>query len=218
MNYEIDNEKRSSDSKAGISVGQKLRQAREAKNLSQADVAQQLLLSKRIIEALEDDNYSEIVAVVYAKGYIKSYARLLKLPVEEILADFTGEGYYVENEENLVVTESDKKHLQQKLYTRWFGYSFAVVLFLLVLVWIYNQRLLLKGANELPVVNNVESSELEQIVLPLEQQILDGKDIVAPTAIKPAAIKPAVVKPVKSVDDTAAILKDIVEDASNEGI
>lgn len=65
--------------------GQRLRQAREALNLSLQDVAQQLHLNVDLIQALEDHNEEVLPAKTYLVGYLRSYARLLNLPAGSII-------------------------------------------------------------------------------------------------------------------------------------
>ena len=65
--------------------GERLRQAREALNLSQQDVAQQLHLNENLIQALEDNNEEALPAKTYLVGYLRSYARLLNLPADNII-------------------------------------------------------------------------------------------------------------------------------------
>ena len=60
-------------------VGGELARARAALGFSVADVAQQLKLAKRQIEAMEQGRYEELPAGTFARGMVRSYARLLKL-------------------------------------------------------------------------------------------------------------------------------------------
>jgi|GEM_PF-6103909 len=71
-----------------LTPGQQLSQAREAKGLSLEMVAKQLFVSEKIIIALESDDYTKIVAPVYARGYLLSYARLMQIPTEPLLVEF----------------------------------------------------------------------------------------------------------------------------------
>lgn len=68
--------------------GQMIKAAREARQVSLSEVAQNLLLSKQTLIALEEDDYSKIPAEVYAKGYLKAYAKFLQIPVESIITSF----------------------------------------------------------------------------------------------------------------------------------
>jgi len=67
----------------GSTMGEQLRFAREAKGLSQAEVSRALCLPVNIIDALERDKEDALPPRVFVKGYIKNYARLLKLPLFE---------------------------------------------------------------------------------------------------------------------------------------
>ena len=61
------------------SVGGELARARAALGFSIADVAQQLKLATRQIEAMEQGRYEELPPGTFARGMVRSYARLLKL-------------------------------------------------------------------------------------------------------------------------------------------
>jgi len=65
--------------------GQRLRQAREALNLSQQHVARQMHLNVILIQALEDNNEAALPGKTYLVGYLRNYARLLNLSVDEII-------------------------------------------------------------------------------------------------------------------------------------
>lgn len=65
--------------------GRRLRLAREAAGLSREEVATRLRLRLELIRALEDDDYAHLPPVAFVSGYLRSYARLLDLPAEELL-------------------------------------------------------------------------------------------------------------------------------------
>ncbi|EKE01147.1 MAG: hypothetical protein ACD_21C00204G0007 [uncultured bacterium] len=74
--------------------GQTLKAAREARHISISEVAQRLLLGKKTIAAIEEDDYSRIPAQVYAEGYLKAYANFLQIPVDAILKNFRSLNIY----------------------------------------------------------------------------------------------------------------------------
>jgi cytoskeleton protein RodZ len=76
-----------SDNQASGTVvpGAALAAAREALNLSVAEVARQLKLSVSQIEALEEGAYQKLPGPVFVRGFIRNYARLLRLDPEEML-------------------------------------------------------------------------------------------------------------------------------------
>jgi len=65
--------------------GKRLREARESKNLSREQVALQLHQEVSTIQALEEDDYARLPGRTYVLGYLRSYARLLQLPENEII-------------------------------------------------------------------------------------------------------------------------------------
>ncbi|WP_233008352.1 RodZ domain-containing protein [Rheinheimera faecalis] len=68
-----------------LSAGQTLRQAREQQNLTVAQVAQQLNLGKSLIEDLELDQVDAKLSSTFVRGYLRSYAKLLKIPAQQVL-------------------------------------------------------------------------------------------------------------------------------------
>ena len=68
-----------------VAPGAALAAAREALNLSVAEVARQLKLSVTQIEALEAGAYEKLPGPVFVRGFIRNYARLLRLDPEEML-------------------------------------------------------------------------------------------------------------------------------------
>lgn len=65
--------------------GRRLREARESRNLTVQQVASQLRMQVRIIDALENDDYSTLPGSTFVQGYLRSYSRLLGLPEENII-------------------------------------------------------------------------------------------------------------------------------------
>jgi cytoskeleton protein RodZ len=69
-----------------IGPGRHLREARESRKLTQGQVAAQLRLQTRIIEALENDDYTTLPGSTFVQGYLRSYSRLLGLSENNIVA------------------------------------------------------------------------------------------------------------------------------------
>jgi cytoskeleton protein RodZ len=67
-------------------VGGVLRAARMKRGLSLEAVAQQTRISKRFLEALEEDRFDEFPAFVYMRGFLKSYCEHLDVPFAELWA------------------------------------------------------------------------------------------------------------------------------------
>lgn len=66
------------------SVAEQLKSEREALGLSVKDVVKQTNLKTDQVEALESGSWSSFAAPVYVRGFVRSYAQLLKLPGDEL--------------------------------------------------------------------------------------------------------------------------------------
>lgn len=72
------------------SVGRLLRDAREAQGVTLEDAAVRLRLMHRQIEAMERDDFESLGQPVFARGFVRNYARLLGLAPEPLLARMDG--------------------------------------------------------------------------------------------------------------------------------
>ena len=72
------------------SVGQILRDARGAQGLTLENAAIRLRLIQRQIEAMEADDFAGLGQPVFARGFVRNYARLLGLAPEPLLARMEG--------------------------------------------------------------------------------------------------------------------------------
>jgi cytoskeleton protein RodZ len=78
----------SEDSQA--TIGQVLRDAREKQGISVDEAAMRLRLMHRQIDAMEADDFASLGQPVFARGFVRNYARLLGLVPEELLARMEG--------------------------------------------------------------------------------------------------------------------------------
>ncbi len=67
------------------SVGRHLRELREARGVSQKEIARSTRVHERYIQALESDDFTDLPAVVFTKGYIRAYCQILNESPEEAL-------------------------------------------------------------------------------------------------------------------------------------
>lgn len=74
-----------------VTVGARLRAAREAQGLSVADVASRTRVTQRFLEALEDGDFSNLPSATYASGFARAYARAVGLDPSEIGRDIRAE-------------------------------------------------------------------------------------------------------------------------------
>lgn len=67
-------------------VGERLRQARSEQKLGLEEVAERLRLSPAVVSAIEAGDSEKLPAMTFVRGYIRSYARLLKIEEQSLLS------------------------------------------------------------------------------------------------------------------------------------
>ena len=67
-------------------VGAQLRQAREARGLQLADIAQTLKLGLRQVEALEGGDWQHLPGHTFIRGFVRNYARLVQVDAAPLMA------------------------------------------------------------------------------------------------------------------------------------
>ncbi len=70
----------------GLSTGARLKEARTLAGLSIDAVAQQLKLAPRQVQALEDDDFARLPGRTFVRGFLRNYARLVRLDPDAVLA------------------------------------------------------------------------------------------------------------------------------------
>lgn len=71
-----------------MAIGSALKAAREAAGLSVQDVADQLRMRQTLVRAVEADDFAQCGGAVYARGHIRSIARVVGLDAEPLVAEF----------------------------------------------------------------------------------------------------------------------------------
>src|ERR1700722_12303132 len=65
------------------SIGDTLRRERERRHLELDQVSRELKISHRFLEAIEKEDFDQLPAGVFAKSFVRQYARMLGLDEEE---------------------------------------------------------------------------------------------------------------------------------------
>ncbi|MFC3712629.1 helix-turn-helix domain-containing protein [Sphingoaurantiacus capsulatus] len=72
-------------------VGERLRRARTEKGLELTDIARDTRVPVRHLAAIEGDAHESLPALTYSIGFVKTFARYVGLPPEEMAAQFKAE-------------------------------------------------------------------------------------------------------------------------------
>lgn len=115
-------------------VGEKLRQYRERGDLSLQQIATQLHLETRVIEALEADDYDNLPAPIYVRGYIRGYAKLVNADADELIKLYDANGGTEAPEIIPEVKHSSQTNSSDKP-VKAFTYLLTLLLVVLLITW-----------------------------------------------------------------------------------
>lgn len=190
---------------ANLSLGDRLKAAREEKNLSVEQVCANLRLGQKQVQALESNDFDVLPDAMITRGFIRNYARLLGLDAEPLL-----QAYRMHSPEPLVKAISIPSanivisNEQKKL---WMPYAIAsAVIALLLAVWFVYMEY--KPAIE---------SGLQEAQLALTDTVQDASKGAAVETKVPASVEPLPVAALPQAE-RAAELAPMVDQATGQVI
>ena len=111
------------------SLGSYLRKEREVRGLSVAEIAQSTRIPIRLLRHLENDDFEELPADVFVRGYLRACARALGIPEQELLS-------------RLAPTESlDQPATLPAVYASESGRRFGIAIALVILLILFTLAL-----------------------------------------------------------------------------
>src|SRR5262245_26923392 len=75
----------------GMTVGRELRAAREKMGWTLEDLETSLKIRFSVLQAIEDSRYDVLPGSAYGLGFVRAYARFLRLDAEEMVRRFKAE-------------------------------------------------------------------------------------------------------------------------------
>jgi len=85
-------------------IGTILKNARLSLNLSQEDVSKKTKIRKKYIDYIEQSEWDMLPGVAYTKGFVKSYAEVVGLDADKVIAIFRRE--FIDRQKNEVLPSS----------------------------------------------------------------------------------------------------------------
>jgi|AntRauTorcE11897_2_1112592.scaffolds.fasta_scaffold02489_5 cytoskeleton protein RodZ len=145
--------------------GELLRKAREAQGLTQAEVAKQLNFLPVYVPSLENEKFDVLHNKTFIKGYMRAYARFLKIDAEEVLRCFSEHHPELENQERIQPVEGIKPPKSRNLVFKIFTLLIVLTLIAVIILWWQSRNL-----EPLPSLTNQD----------VQVDTLDGDTISAP--------------------------------------
>jgi len=137
-----------------LSVGEILKNAREAKKFTIAEVSAQLRLVTDNIQALENGQWELLHGRAYARGYFSIYVKFLGLPEDELLAGFNREYQSSAIEPSL----SNVAYVKENKPFPWLK-SVSIIIVLVMTWFAYQQWLQFENEALIEVTNNALETE-----------------------------------------------------------
>ena len=156
--------------------GTALKEAREAAGLSILEVSEDLKLPEETIRALESSLVESLPASTFTQGYIRNYARLLKIPAENVLNAYNR----LQPEEQRDLTPTSGVPAQKSshdILVKLTSYGLVVVIIMLLAFWWLQQESeqveLIEQQSEV-VIEAAEESDLKETEMQAEpEQFVD---------------------------------------------
>ncbi len=98
-----------------MKFGESLQKERELRGITLEEISQQTKVHVRFLEAIEHDNLNVLPAKTFAKGFLRSYARMIGLDEDQVIANFEYCHQMLEQDEQ---TEPLKTHPSKGLLPR----------------------------------------------------------------------------------------------------
>jgi cytoskeleton protein RodZ len=178
----------------GITVGQRLKEAREAKGLSLEDIAASTRIPRRHLESLEASEWDKLPAPTYSVGFARNYAVALGLDRTEIGDALKLEmgGYQRATRQVEVYETVDPARTIPKGLV--FGVIAGLVVAVLLFTWVSAQS----TTPDEPVAENAATAPDTGLTVPAPAPAATAQGLVVLTASQPVWIE---------VKDGAAVLK-----------
>jgi len=94
-----------------LTLGEKLRQAREARGININEVAEQTRIAPLYLECIENNDYRTLPGGIFSKGFVKSFAKYVGLDEQEALQDYAS----LVADQNNQVTDDPKTYRPEVL-------------------------------------------------------------------------------------------------------
>lgn len=137
------------------SIGEFFKQVRETKGLTVEEVALKTRIRADFVRAIEEGNYAKLPDQVFARGFVRSYARSLGLDEEDAIQRFTqsaGSYYEKQNERERLKQKQEEEDRRKRSSRKAVGLAIAVALGLLVVLLTrqHSGPLLKRGPSDFP--------------------------------------------------------------------
>jgi len=164
------------ESISGQTAGDILQQERQRLGLNEKEVADQLHITMHYVKALESNNYEKLPGAVFAKGYLKSYALLLGLDVEDLMSRYDE---FTHQQKADIAEESRLKARRKKDRNKPFVIA-SLIVFVAGFLGLWLANSFFPGESESDVSSNAEPIDGVESIRPASSQLVEQQETTQP--------------------------------------
>jgi cytoskeleton protein RodZ len=167
-NVENDQSENTAEEPAGPVCGERLVEARRARQIAVSEIAKELHLDEPKVLALERNEFDVLGAPVFAKGHLKKYAQLVGVNPDDVLADY----FTLERSANAEPVVSVRPRLRQELSPGPWIAVIVVVIIAATAYWWFTRPVEPVVEQSEPVSSPVEEAQ-ESVPPPAEELVVE---------------------------------------------
>lgn len=219
--------------------GDKLQTARISKGMTLDEVARKMHLSTGILTSLEENNFEDITAPIFVKGYLRAYSRLVNVSEEDIIDEYAT--YYMDGDPPITSTSNTSPEINAgDSRIKWITYLVIAGIIVLLSAWWWSryqqqpEKVSLESENQTssdvialgsdagskaiesaagmiePETSSALQQDIKTVVDSLQQPVEQiTNDVSETTAIKEKTEDP--VEQISQPESTAVVTKSITE-------
>jgi cytoskeleton protein RodZ len=195
--------------------GDRLQAARIENGMSIEDIAMRMHLSVGILKSIEENNFDDITAPIFVKGYLRAYARIVSLSEDEMIEQYLN--YYSDEDPPI----SPTSHLSPEISpddarVKWTTFLVIVGLLGFLAFWWWNQYQAKTDVVSLDAeqTETMQQADVSSDILTSEIQVVEDTpvDQVAEVDVSLLTVdEPEVTEAKKAVETPEPVIPDQVE-------
>jgi len=195
--------------------GDRLQAARIENGMSIEDIAMRMHLSVGILKSIEENNFDDITAPIFVKGYLRAYARIVSLSEDEMIEQYLN--YYSDEDPPI----SPTSHLSPEISpddarVKWTTFLVIVGLLGFLAFWWWNQYQAKTDVVSLDAeqTETMQQADVSSDILTSEIQVVEDTpvDQVAEVDVSLLTVdEPEVTEAKQAVETSEPVIPDPVE-------
>jgi cytoskeleton protein RodZ len=136
---DVDEQPKNEQRSSAAGPGDRLQAARIEQGLSLDDVAGRMHLSANILKAIENNEFEEITAPIFVKGYLRAYARIVSLDEDDMIDQYID--FYSEEDPPITSTGNTASELSAAdPRFKWTTYIVVIIIGVALTTWWWNRE------------------------------------------------------------------------------